>query len=298
MFRAVADCSIYCGLLDAAGMIPCSSVRLGRMGRWIACMLLLVPRASFADFAAVCQPNSLNGAVKRMVVMAANADIESRAATRPLQVRNVADVTPDGRTVIQVSTYLEDPSPEVRATSFTIIRQYDSGRRMASEIIKNDGQNISTRTTCEYDDLGRLARAIVLSDNPMLTRTLTYRYGPSWRSEQLVTEAVSILTTITIDEKGRPLVEKQHDELKHVQLGSTEYRYLAEGVEECIRQFDGSRPCRVSIRDAHGNEVEARSETATTRIRYRYDNNGNWTERITSTTGLPTSGVWRRITYW
>jgi hypothetical protein len=116
--------------LSTMRTIPCSSMRFGRKGQWLACVLLLVPRASFADFAAVCQPNGLNGAVKRVVVMEANADIESRAATRPLQVRYVADGTPDGRTVVQVATYLEDPTPEVRATSLTTIRQYDSRRRM------------------------------------------------------------------------------------------------------------------------------------------------------------------------
>lgn len=54
----------------------------------------------------------------------------------------------------------------------------------------------------------------------------------------------------------------------------------------------------LSIRNAHGDEIAVRSDTRTTRVQYEYDEMGNWTKRITSRTGQPAMGVWRKVTYW
>ena len=261
-------------------------------------LLLVVPSSAFADFADVCAPKPFRGAVKTIVLLEAPADLQSASPKRQPRVRYVTDITADGRTAIEVETSSEVPSPEERAKSPTKIRQYDATGRMISEIQNLTGIDLHTTTSCEYDDQGRLARATVTGRDRIGNQTYEYTYGPNSRSELAVFPAASLRTTITLDEKARPIIEKHYDELRRVERGTIEFRYLPEGTEACTRAFDESRRCRLMIYDTHGNMIEERSEGGLTKVVYEYDAAGNWTKRITSSPDAPTSGVWRKITYW
>jgi|SRR5688572_29280156 len=265
---------------------------------WLTCILLVVaPRPSYADFAAICEANPFKGSVKTVVLLEAPADFDSGRPRREPLVRYVTDITDDGRTATQVETFMEVPSPAERAKRPTKITQHDAAGRMISQVLNIDGLT----TSCEYDDQGRLARATVTGRSRIANRSYDYTYGPSSRSELAVFAAASILTTVTLDEKARPVTEvaeRRYVEFKRVDRWTTEYRYLPEGTEACLRPSDAPRWCRLSIYDGHGNMIEQRSDRGSTRVAYEYDAVGNWTKRITSSAGLPTYGVWRKITYW
>jgi YD repeat-containing protein len=260
-----------------------------------AATLLFLPVMSSAQ---VCEPRPFTGSVKRVVVSEADADFDSGSPLRPLRIRRVIEVAKDGRTSTEIETYLEQPSAEQVAKSFTVTRHYDPAGRLTAETLKSDRETTISSTTCEYDTDGRLVHVIVKSANPQLARTITYRFGPSWRTEQVVTSAARHLITTTLDNEGRPLSRVRVNEATGREIGYTEYRYLLNGVEECGREVQGLRKCRTAKFDVHGNEIEAQSDTGLTMVRYEYDEAGNWTKRLTFNAGRPTLGVFRKITYW
>lgn len=272
--------------------------------RWLACwpwfigfLFVWLPSPAFANVASGCQPEPLSGPVRKVVVSEATADYSSAKAVRKPRIRSITEVTSDARTATTVETHVEDPDPQVRASSFTSTRRFDDAHRMTEEIVTLGSRTIST-TSCTYDDQGRLIRELVQSSNPGLARTTTYSYGPSSREELFVTDATSIRTRETFDEDGRLVLRERHDERKDTPLSTTEYAYLREGVNECTQEPGKPRGCRLSIRDVNGNEIESRSNQGITRTRYEYDHFGNWIMRVRSMAGGAATAEWRSITYW
>ncbi len=244
---------------------------------WAASLLLGATTA----WAEVCDPRPFRGSVKRVVVSEADADFDSGTPLRPLRIRRVIELAADGRTSLDIETSIEEPTPEQVASSFTVTRQYDPVGRLTGETRDSDSETINSTTTCEYDADGRLVQAIVKSSNPMLAQTITYRFGPSWRTEHVATSAVRHLITTTLDRDGRPLRQVRIDEVTRREIGYSEFRYLRDAIEECVRESQGRLSCRTSKFDAHGNEIELRTEKGLKMVRYEYDEAGNWTKRMT-----------------
>ena len=257
---------------------------------------LIVPRASFAEFSAVCQPFPFKGHVRTVII---------EEGTEPLlrmSTRSTTEFSRDGRKSVETSPDVDDPREAELGMFPTTIREYDSARRLISQTDKINGvKKTETITRCQYDDVGRLKFATEKSFNGKVDETYTYAYGPSWRSERRVDAAISVLTTITFDDQERPIREtsvSQYTSPKLTLSSAHDIRYLPDHTETCYETRDGQPDCRTSKYDAHGNFIEQRSSLGISQATYEYDAAGNWIRRVSTFPGMSAHVTKRTITYW
>ena len=262
----------------------------------ITATLYAVP--CIAQFEAVCRPLPYNGRVKTVVQEEAPADSRTGSALRTPEVRSKTEISSDGRVMTERSMDIDSLRQAALGLYPTTIKEYDASGRMVSETQKANGVTTSRTIVCEYDNQGRLSRATTKFRVPGLDQHVSYAYGPSWRSERFVSAVASILTTVTLDSRNRPVREVRFDEIRKVELSVTDYRETLEGVEQCVRQHDVRDWCGVSIHDPRGNRIEFRSSKRSVTTAYQYDSFGNWVSRVISNGSDLAQGTWRKITYW
>ncbi len=219
-------------------------------------------------------------------------------------VKSRTDWSKDGRTITTVTYEVDAPFQAWLRMYPTTIWDYDAAGRLIRQTLRLNGYTAFTTTDCAYDQQGRPSTLTMRSKNPEFNRTVTYQYGPAWRSERFLTSVASILTTSTLDSAGRVIKNVERDELRKSDRSVQEYRYGSDSSEVCWKGGD-DRGCMTSKYDAHGNEIEAVSPDGFRRTEtYEYDGAGNWTKHVSSSTGFSGSPptidnvVWRRITYW
>jgi hypothetical protein len=281
-----------------------------RFHRAVNCLLLVIAfvilpaRPSLADFGRPCGTGKpLVGRVKSVEVTEGKIEHGTEKLYGTTSVRSRTEWSEDGRTITMIE-YAVDTGFQAWLRMYpTTIWQYDASGRLVRETLRLNGYTAFTTTECAYDQQGRVSKLTMRSKNREFNRTLTYEYGPGWRSERFQSSAVSILTTSTLDSLGRVVKEIERDELERVDRSIRDYRYGSDLREVCWQEND-KRGCTTYRYDTRGNEVEAFSLEGKGTERYEYDEAGNWTKRVTSVTdrsGSPRkidAVVWRRITYW
>lgn len=269
-------------------MVNLNNVFLTALG--IASILALSPVAD------ACTRPDLLGRVKSVTVTEAFVDPVS-GKIGEMRLVSRMDVTRDGGTA--ETTVYSKQSPAVPATKFTT--SFESGRVVRGVEVAPTGKIVST-TNCRYDVEGRLVEAKTQSDNVERTKVETYEYrSGSIRRRAKTFTGVSVIEQ-TLDADGRPVKEEVIDEGRSVVDHHSEYTYNGNREEVCrVYMNDGRRYCSTTIRDAHGNEVEVRSEGNSRKMVLEYDSVGNWILKRTSIVGQGTSIetiVQRRIEYW
>jgi YD repeat-containing protein len=170
------------------------------------------------------------------------------------------------------------------ARSVDVVTRYDAQDRAVEITHRNAAQVALHRTVVTYDDQGRVAREEV---------TLGDLFGDSlrkrepWTSEQREQIAAAFHITMpddvflrieyTYDERGRVAQRVQH----MGGLSDTHQTYTYDEHDNIVEEHVNVRQRELSANDA--GDVRLTNESADerfTRYEYRYDEHGNWTERV------------------
>lgn len=191
-------------------------------------------------------------------------------------------VSPDRRTVTEV-IYDADSPIQIKLQMFpTTVFEYDGNGRLITHTLKLDGQEVFTVKRCQYDATGRVSSVAQQSKNPDDdNRKTVYAYGDGWRRQQWQSPWATVVTTQHLDALGRPVRETRI----HVTFSEKHERtfeYSNNTTKICY--VDSDRMLCTSYRyDAHGNEVDSRSDRGFRAATYEYDSYGNWTvQRVES----------------
>ena len=262
------------------------------------CCILLSPDAAFAEFTSACQALPFRGSVKQVVVEQGQGKRTADQLSVRMSKYSTTVVSRDQSVSTETSAHTDDPRHRQLSMYPTTVREYDPAGRMLSQTFKPNGFAIETITTCEYDKAGRLSLVKVKSAKGDVEETLTYSYGSNWRSERRVRAASAVLTTVTVDDKGRPIEESRVDETNRAKLSQLRFRYLPSGMETCVSLPGEPADCRTAKYDDHGNLVEQQSRFGITRATYEYDAHGNWISKVYEEPGVPAFVQKRAIVYW
>jgi YD repeat-containing protein len=168
----------------------------------------------------------------------------------------------------------------------TMTTSYDERGRPAQAIFQDANQAIVRRVTFTRDEAGRvLAESVEFGDAPPFPDALTGTGGvPSEYRAKMATLLAEVFanqtfstTTYVYDSRGR--VVERITRMGNLSEDRTTFRYndRADPVEES--EEHRSRGANLDDQGVM-QATDERSHTSQTRYEYRYDEYGNWTERI------------------
>lgn len=176
------------------------------------------------------------------------------------------------------------------AVRFDVLTRYDGRERPVEVVFRNAEQEALRRIVLEYDDVGQIAHETVLMGaDPLLAMSDTYGPVDSISTEQLqelrtafnaiMPDGVFFAREYAYDERG--LVTQLRERMGRMSEHRRTFTYddhrnlLEEHWEGTDREGDV---------DSEGNLVTSneRSEESWSRYEYRYDERGNWVEKVVS----------------
>lgn len=269
-------------------MVNLRVISLAALG--IAAVLTVIPVRAEA-----CKPSDLRGRVKSVIETEFMVDpITGKIGEGRLADR--VDVSQDGA-VFEMAIYAPGSAdPALKSTT-----HFESGRPVRG-FHTAKGKTVPS-LTCSYDAQGRLVASRTGSNYTEFLITDTYEYGSGFVRRRTVGIGGPSVTTETLDADGRVVKEVVLDEATATVHRTSEFTYDGNRTETCVSsQRDPRRQCVTTVKDSHGNEIEAVEEGRTKKTSYEYDAAGNWVWRRFVSIGSwwPSLEiiVQRKIEYW
>jgi YD repeat-containing protein len=160
-----------------------------RFHRAVNCLLLVIAfvilpaRPSLADFGRPCGTGKpLVGRVKSVEVTEGKIEHGTEKLYGTTSVRSRTEWSEDARTITMIEYEVDTGFQAWLRMYPTTIWQYDASGRLVRETLRLNGYTAFTTTECAYDQQGRVSKLTMRSKNREFNRTLTYEYGPGWRS--------------------------------------------------------------------------------------------------------------------
>jgi YD repeat-containing protein len=239
--------------------------------RFPFCVVVSIVAATNAYADSRClEAMKLRGAVTAVVVREGTVDLATGAVRGSTQIRHRWTISDDRRTVATV----EGPS----ATQC----EFDTAGLLRRSVLKLDGINPFTTVEYTYDGEGRQTLVRSRSANPQFNYDHTYVYiGDTVHATYAA--GITEVTTTYRDSSGRVSRELKRRPDGHPEGTRLDYEYGPETVK--IRGRENGRDWVITrTLDPMGNTIEGTSTPLGSRqtLKYTYDSDGNWIERITA----------------